>query len=192
MTAPKDPMVGAALLNVRETDIPHYAHLGLTAKQSEFVSAFLGNGGNATAAAEVAGYLSPAQSGYELKNHPKVAAAIRKGVRATIGTRGVRMAWGVYEYIMTSESASLALKRQCAKHTLDLAFAMDREEAGTAPGTRKRPEDMSLAELQSFIAAAQITLNDVKDVTEAAHNTIEHQGLDDEGDKSGAETDDDD
>ena len=189
------PIKGAAYLEIGGSDVPHYESLGLTAKQCEFVEQYILNGANAAGAAAKAGYANPSQAGYILTNNPKIVAAINRGFDRHIMTDGVRMAWGIYKGIMTRTDVKdirmLSLQAKVARHTLELSEAKRARAEGSsgAGGPGKKVEEMSLEELRQFINSASATLDNVQDVTEAAHKTIEHQELSGEQGKSDAETD---
>ena len=147
----------------------HYRGLGLTAKQERFANEFLLNGGNSMAAAKRAGYANPGETGWVLKNNPKVAEAIRRMIRAEIDTKGTRLAWSIYEKALTDESVGFSYQFKAATKVLDYAYskeAQQRQEKEKKPGGDIA--DMTIEELERVVRegkSALHTLNNAVDVT---------------------------
>lgn len=122
----------------------------LTTKQNVFVSAYIENGGNATAAAAKAGF-SPSstnRAGYRLLKNPKVAAAIaadREKLRQASG-------WNAERFIQKAEEAAQFAKDK----NNSMAFVKAVELIGKATGLLRETLQLDAGpNLMEAIAAAK-------------------------------------
>lgn len=135
----------------------------LTAKQSEFVRQYVLLGGQPTKAAELAGYSQPHTRAYELQRLPHVQAAIRAEQERLVlegGAKGLR--WMVTA--LDDQKLSGAVRFQCAKWLAEAAghgLAAQRAALGL-PGADKPLSEMTLDELDAFIAAGKAGVEHLK------------------------------
>lgn len=135
----------------------------LTAKQSAFVSHFVALGGQQGKAAELAGYADAAASAHRLVRLPHIQAAIRAEQERLVlegGAKGLR--WMVTA--LDDAKLSGAVRFQCAKWLAEAAghgLAAQRAALGL-PGADKPLSEMTLDELDAFIAAGKAGVEHLK------------------------------
>jgi hypothetical protein len=157
-----------ALTRTRATDGTFTGPAGLTEKQAAFVKAFVELGGTATKAAEVAGYADPRTSSWGLLRLPHIQAAIRAERERTIMTEGASIAWATMKDLMQNPKYTGAVKFQAAKWTLEAAgsgLAAHRAALGLPDGDKPLSE-MTLAELDAFLAAGKQALETLREQRE--------------------------
>lgn len=132
----------------------------LTDQQAKFVEHFVALNGNASEAARRAGYAeaSSRTSAYRLVRTPEVQEAIRERMAVTLATLGHK-ALGVIEQILDDPKAPPGVRLDAAKTALDrCGFPALRspEPIGSTGG--KQLVEMSIAELEAFVANGQATV----------------------------------
>lgn len=127
---------------------------GLTPMQAAFVSAYMLNGGNATAAARVAGYREgdgrPDARAGELMRKPHVLAAIRDEQTRLLGGELATIALGALRQVLTDDAARPSDKVQAAKIVLDRA-GFHPAQLADKPRDDKPLEEMSIPELEAML-----------------------------------------
>lgn len=135
----------------------------LTDKQRLFVRALVRNGGNATGAAEEAGYGDPRSRGWELMQLPHVLAAIRAETERMMAGGGAKAVGWMVKALDDTKLAG-AVRFQCAKWLAEAAghgLAAQRAALGL-PGADKPLSEMTLDELDAFIAAGKAGVEHLK------------------------------
>lgn len=136
---------------------------GLTPKQSAFVTNLvLGNPPGK--AAEMAGYSYPDQSSWRLTRVPAIQAAIRKESERILITQGVPAALGFMISAPADKKLPGAVRFQAAKWVMESAghgLAAQRAALGL-PGDDKPLDEMSVGELEAFLAAGQSAIAAIK------------------------------
>ena len=138
----------------------------LTEKQAAFVREYVSNGGNATKAAQSAGYSAKAAriTGYGLLKIPHVLAAVRLEQVQKLGGRLSTLALDTLEQLMTDKQVSGAVRLEAAKTVLDRA-GMPSRAAPQAPGegAPKALTDMTVDELDVFIQQGSAAISKMRD-----------------------------
>lgn len=150
---------------------------GLTTKQAEFVRLYAG-GMTQTKAAEQAGYTNPNTDGYRLLQTRSVIDAINREAAHQLETEGVRKATAFMIRAVDDPKLTGAVRIQAAKWVLENAghgLAAQRAALGL-PDTDKPLADMSITELDAFLAAgrgaiAQIKANEMRTIEGEARNS---------------------
>ena len=141
-------------------------NVGLTQMQSDYVSAFISNGGNQRAAAKVAGYSSPESVGWYLSRHPAVVAEIRTRQLAQLGGLAV-VGIQTLRAVMQDETAPAAARVQASRFALEAAgFGIQAEAlklrfAGI--GDEKDLSAMSIPELQRLALMVKAEVDEIAD-----------------------------
>ena len=136
---------------------------GLTEKQAAFVT-HLVLGNPPGKAAEMAGYSHPDQSSWRLTRVPAIQAAIRKESERILITQGVPAALGFMIKAPSDPKLPGAVRFQAAKWVMESAghgLAAQRAALGL-PGDDKPLDEMSVGELEAFLAAGQAAIAAVK------------------------------
>jgi hypothetical protein len=151
-------------------------------KQAAFVAAYAVTGVNGVQAAKLAGYSSPGSDAYRLLSLPHVRAAIRAQRETAIHGDLAKMALETLAQLMTSETTPAAVRLGASRTALEMAGHL-----GKAPelsANEKNISEMSVAELQRFIAAGEDALASVKiapgrvlSAQDSAPNVPSAQGL---------------
>ena len=136
---------------------------GLTEQQTAFVRAFVANGGIAARAAKTAGYQSPNPESWRLMQNSAVIGAIQDETARLIATGG---AVGVATIIRLAQdlAAPAAAQFSAAKWLAEAGgHGLAVTKAGMGQDLTDKPlEDMSLAELQTFITAGSLALKQTR------------------------------
>lgn len=137
----------------------------LTEQQAAFAVNVVTNGGNVSKAAREAGYSAKTatQIGSHLMRKPHVIAAIQEEQRRTISGRLCSMAVAVLEQIMGDKDAPAGARLDAAKTVLDRGGIVAKQApgAGAGGGLDKPLSEMTLEELDAFIAKGQTALRQV-------------------------------
>jgi hypothetical protein len=137
----------------------------LSEQQLMFVEAYVGNGGNAKAAAEAVGY-DGSNGAALLKNH-KVREAIEIYRDTEIKTKGATKAWAVMNRLLDDPATPAQVQFQAARWTLEASgHGLSAVAAALAVGNRgkKDLQDMSVSELQDIADKARNWLDSMKTV----------------------------
>ena len=139
---------------------------GLTQMQSDYVTAYLANGGNQRSAAKVAGYSSPDSAGWHLSRHPAIVAEIRQRQLAQLGGLAV-VGIQTLRAVMQDETAPAAARVQASRFALEAAgFGIQAEAlklrfAGI--GDEKDLSAMSIPELQRLALMVKAEVDEIAD-----------------------------
>lgn len=123
----------------------------LTPQQSAFVAAFVSNGGNATAAAEAAGYAEPRVAGWKVHRTPAVHAAIRQAIEREgqgLAAAVVQRAGALLKGGDPLSAPAVSLVRTA----LEVARQIGRRDASEKDNENKSLADMSLRDLGASMA----------------------------------------
>jgi hypothetical protein len=140
----------------------------LTEKQATFAKAYVQNGGNGMQAAADAGFSDPRTASWRLLRLPHVQAAIRAERERAIATEGASIAWATMKDLMQNPKYTGAVKFQAARWTLEAAgsgLAAHRAALGL-PDNDKPLSEMTLAELDAFMAAGKQALDTLREQRE--------------------------
>lgn len=145
-----------AIVKVEDGELSAPIAGALTDKQALFVRAMVRNGGNQTEAAREAGYGDPGARAWELMRLPHVLAALRAETERQVLAGSAK---GVGWMVRALDDPKLpgAVRFQCARWLAEAGghgLAAQRAALGL-PGDEKPLSDMSLAELDAFIAAGK-------------------------------------
>jgi hypothetical protein len=124
---------------------------GLTAQQAAFAEEYIQNGGNASAAARVAGYAAGTEGpvGSRLVRLPWVQRAVeiaRKRMLQRVGAKSLRVVLGILE----DGQADPKLRLKAAEIGLK-ADRADRDAGKDSDGAGKRLNEMTVAELEALV-----------------------------------------
>jgi hypothetical protein len=137
---------------------------GLTVKQRAFVEAVAMGGLSLRAAAEQAGYGSPESKGPELARLPHVRAAIVQRRQTVIETDLAAVGLRTMRALMEDTLTPAPVRFQAAKWSLE-ASGHAREQARAGLPAADRPlSEMSLSELEEFIARGERALDGIRRV----------------------------
>lgn len=145
--------------------------------RADFVRAMVDNGGNQKAAARTAGYATPDKDGARLVRQPRILAELRRQREKKIQTKLASLALGTMRDLMVDEHVSPAVRFQSARWVLEAAGHNSKEIKQLGFDPDKPLTEMSLTELQAFIAAgsqAVETLKQPRLVSGDGPETIEH------------------
>lgn len=153
----------------------------LTEQQQAFVEAYVGNGGDAKAAAKTAGFGDPTEAAKAALADPRVREQVELKRDVEIKTAGATKAWQVIEQLMTDPAAPAQVKFQAAKWTLEASgHGLSAVAASLQLGLRKTNKplsEMSVTELEDFITRGRATFDTMKStvgqVLKAHQNTID-------------------
>lgn len=136
---------------------PGVANGQLTDLQRLFVAAYVRNGGNATAAAEEAGYKRsrPDQAGYEVVRSQAVQHAIQAEIRRALSVDLAGLALGVVRGILEDATMEPKIRLDAAKAVLDRGGYVAPKAADASHGAHKELQDMSVAELTAYLVKAK-------------------------------------
>lgn len=168
-----------AVIRVEEA---HEAAGMLTEKQAAFVGLYVELGGQQTKAAELAGYADPGASAYRLMRLSHVQAAIRGEQSRLVlqgGAKGLKWMVGALD----DPKLAGAVRFQAAKWLAEAAghgLAAQRANLGLPP-TDKPLSEMTLDELDTFIAAGKRAVDTLKQDRERTIEGIAHNVAPDEG-----------
>jgi hypothetical protein len=135
---------------------------GLTEKQQRFCYLVGREGVNLTQAAEQAGYASASQTGSYLMRLPHVRQAVHAIRAAAIEGDLASLALSTMRSLMRDDLTPAPVRFQAAKWTLETCGHRAAADAAGAPAPEKSLSDMSLAELESFIARGESALDRLK------------------------------
>ena len=153
----------------------------LTEQQLAFVEAYVGNGGDAKAAAKAVGFDDPTAAAKQALADPRVREQVELKRDVDIKTAGATKAWQVIEQLMTDPAAPAQVKFQAAKWTLEASgHGLSAVAASLQLGlkkTNKPLSEMSVSELEEFINRGRQTFETMKGtvgaVLKAHANTID-------------------
>jgi hypothetical protein len=153
----------------------------LTDQQLAFVETYVGNGGDAKAAAKAVGYDDPVAAAKQALADPRVREQVELKRDVEIKTAGATKAWQVIEQLMTDPSAPAQVKFQAAKWTLEASgHGLSAVAASLQLGLRKTNKplsEMSVTELEEFVTRGRQTFDTMKgtvgQVLKAHANTID-------------------
>lgn len=135
----------------------------LTEKQKNFAYQYVRLGGNRTRAAQAAGYSSPDnRTSYLLVNNPLIQQEIRKQREKQLHTETATLALSVMTDLMIDTKISPSVRFQAARWTLEAAGHNSNENKGLGFDQDKPLTEMSLNELQAFIAAGSQAVETMK------------------------------
>lgn len=136
---------------------PGVANGQLTELQRGFVVAFVRNGGNATQAAEAAGYKYERldRAGHDALKSTAVQAAIQSEIRRALSVDLAGLALGVVRGILEDQTMEPKIRLDAAKVALDRGGYVAPKAADAGSGDLKAVEEMSIAELESYIAKSK-------------------------------------
>ena len=153
----------------------------LTEQQLAFVETYVGNGGDAMAAAKTVGFDDPKAAAKEALADPRVRQSVELKRDVEIKTAGATKAWQVIEQLMTDPASPAQVKFQAAKWTLEASgHGLSAVAASLQLGLRKTNKplsEMSVTELEEFITRGRATFDTMKgtvsQVLKAHANTID-------------------
>ena len=158
--------------------------MALTEKQAAFVEGVVSRGLSAAQAAREAGFVCESE-GWRLTRLPHVQAEIAKARAALISGDGARLAWGTMERLMKDGGTPPAVQFQAARWVLEASgqglAARIAERVGEP---EKALAEMSLGELEGFIARGRSALSALRSAAPAA---LEVQAVQVMGADEGAE-----
>jgi phage terminase small subunit len=154
----RDQWKGGVLANIDHSP-------ALNAQQEDFVKEYVRNGGNASAAAKVAGY--EGNIGTDLLNNHKVRQAIELKRDLDIKMSGATKAWEVMQGLLTDPAAPAQVRFQAARWTLEasghglsaIAAAIHMKKGGA-----KDLHEMSVTDLQEMVDRYREQLTSMKQV----------------------------
>jgi len=135
----------------------------LTDLQREFVRQYVRNGGNGTAAARAAGYAQERadKTAWELLRLPHVMAALRQEQARVIMAEGVSVAIGTALDVAKNPAHKGSERVAAARLLLEAGRVIGNkaQDAGGLPSGMDKPlSEMTLSELEAFIAAGSAAL----------------------------------
>lgn len=133
----------------------------LNEKQKAFAYQYVRLGGDRTLAAEKAGYSGNA-TGWQLINNPLIQQEIRKQREKQLHTETATLALSVMTDLMTDTHISPSVRFQAARWTLEAAGHNSKEIKNLGFDSDKPLTEMSLSELQAFIAAGSQAVETMK------------------------------
>jgi hypothetical protein len=145
-------------------------HPTLNEAQATFVREYVRNGGNATAAALIAGYSKDRarNTGWHLTRHPKISEAIKKEQIRYITGELANVALGTLGNIMRDETAPAAARVQASRWVLEAAGHGLPAAALAArlgmDGQDKPLSEFSLADLEEMTRRAAESLDRIRSV----------------------------
>jgi len=135
---------------------------GLTAQQTRFAYAVGKDGMSCAKAAEVAGFAHPASYGSALMRNPHIRAAVHQIRQGAIEGDLASLALSTMRTLMRDDLTPAPVRFQAAKWTLETCGHRAAAEAAGAPAPEKSLSDMSLQELEAFIARGESALDRLK------------------------------
>lgn len=151
----------------------------LTEQDLAFVDAYVGNSGDAVAAAKAVG--ADKDDAKAWLADPRIREQIELKRDIEIKTLGATQAWATIQSLMTDPAAPAQVKFQAAKWTLEASgHGLSAVAASLQLGLRKTNKplsEMSVSELEEFIARGRSTFDSMKStvgtVLKAHANTID-------------------
>jgi len=137
---------------------------GLTAMQAAFVRHVALDCMTQTKAAEAAGYAQPAARAVELVRTPHVMAAIHAARSAIINTDLAALGLRTMRDLMADPSNPAPVRFQAAKWSLEAAGHKAEQDKAGLPAHERPLHEMSLTELESFIARGEGALSKLRNV----------------------------
>jgi hypothetical protein len=142
----------------------------LTDQELIYVEAYVGNGGDAKAAAKAAGYADPGAA-KELLANPRVREAIELKRDVEIKTGGASRAWAVIQELMVDPASPAQVRFQAAKWTLEASgHGLSAVAASLQLGLKrsgKQLSEMSVSELEEFINRGRQTFDNMRSTVKA-------------------------
>lgn len=134
----------------------------LTEKQRLFVRAMARNACNQKTAAISAGYSGPEVAGSNLMSNPLIRQAISEERERYLCGEMASIALGTMRHLMTDQGVSAAVRFQSARWVLEAAGHNNKEIKKLGFDPDKPLTEMSLSELQAFIAAGSQAVESMK------------------------------
>lgn len=159
----------------------------LTEMQAAFVRFYVSLGGDATKAADAAGYTHPGPRGYELTQKPHIQSAIRIEQGRLIVAEGATKSINFMIRAIDDQKLTGAVRFQSAKWLAEAAghgLAAQRAMLGLPPQDKPLSE-MTLDELDAFISAGKAATTRLK---EERDRTIEGRVVRDDVRSNGADS----
>jgi phage terminase small subunit len=137
----------------------------LTDKQKAFAQEYVRNGGDAAKAAKSAGYSAGnnGRIGFDLIRLPHVHALIRYEQARLLNGRLASVALATLESLMQDKDVSGAVRLDAAKTVLDRAGHISKAQARPESTGPKALTDMTVDELDAFIAAGAKAVDKARD-----------------------------
>jgi hypothetical protein len=135
---------------------------GLTPQQSTFAYLVGRDGLSLTQAAEQAGFANAGNYGSALMRNPHVRAAVHQIRQGAIEGDLASLALSTMRSLMRDDLTPAPVRFQAAKWTLETCGHRAAAEAAGAPAPEKSLSDMSLQELEAFIARGESALDRLK------------------------------
>lgn len=150
---------------------------GLTDQQTAFVAAYIGNGAQATKAAEAAGYAHPQSEAWRLMQNPAVRAALHAEADKRLAGAGV-IGIGVLVDIARDTLAPAPSRVSAAKWLAEAAgHGLAARKAGETDADAKPLEEMSAAELVQAIAGIGGAIEQMRQQKADAARTIDAEPI---------------
>jgi phage terminase small subunit len=130
----------------------------LTAQQRAFVGQYVANGGKGTEAAREAGYAEPSREAWRLMRNPAVLAAIREENARVLYAEVATASTAAILLCLRDPGARQSDKMQAARLGLEAAKIIKRDKTDANPLGSKALSEMSMDELETFIAAGNAAL----------------------------------
>lgn len=143
----------------------HVLTAGLTPMQSRFAYLVGHDGLSLTKAAEGAGFAKGHNYGSHLMRNPHIRAAVHAIRAAAIEGDLASLALSTMRSLMRDDLTPAPVRFQAAKWTLETCGHRAAAEAAGAPAPEKSLSDMSLQELEAFIARGESALDRLKVVS---------------------------
>lgn len=143
-------------------DAGHALTAGLTPAQSRFAYLVGHDGLSLTQAAENAGFANPGNYGSKLMRNPNVRAAVHQIRAGAIEGDLASLALSTMRSLMRDELTPAPVRFQAAKWTLETCGHKAAADAAGMPAPEKSLSDMSLDELEAFIARGEQALDKLK------------------------------
>jgi phage terminase small subunit len=136
---------------------PGVANGQLTELQRGFVVAFVRNGGNATQAAEAAGYKYERldRAGHDALKSTAVQAAIQSEIRRALSVDLAGLALGVVRGILEDVTMEPKIRLDAAKVALDRGGYVAPKAADASSDGLRELHEMSVQELETFLQKAK-------------------------------------
>jgi hypothetical protein len=139
----------------------------LTPQQSAFAHHYVTNGGNAAKAARAAGYSakSAREIGHALIHKNHVVDAIRDEQKRLLSGELATIALNTLKSVMLDKAAPTGARVDAAKAVLDRGGLPSTSRSAEPPrdGEQKALSDMTIDELDAFIAAGAVAVDKARD-----------------------------
>jgi hypothetical protein len=143
----------------------------LSNQEISFCEAYVGNGGDAKAAATAAGYEDPGAAVKLLLADPRIRELVEVSRDTDIKTAGATRAWAVMNELMTDPSSPAQVKFQAARWTLEASgHGLSAVAASLQLGLKqsgKQLHQMSVKELEEFVRSGRATFDNLKSAVKA-------------------------